>query len=208
MKASTILILFVFSLTARADFLYPNSIELIEKDIEESGLSFVSRKLLRGHLSREQFLKHIEKGEKRYIDVGFKLLDVTDASASEDLKMSFAHALVSNPEYVLTLIKEDGKLNYENMCTLPFWSDWGADAKLSNIIKHEKEILSYVVKLIEVLNNLTAKEYSQYKNKCLVEMKDIKEDKEFKINNLTMRSSSPVKNTGWMLRIKRAAPLT
>jgi len=208
LKTLIFISLLIVSFASEAEFLYPNSIELIENDIEENGLHYVSRKLLHGHRSREKFLSHLKKGEKRYIDVGYKLLDVADGSISEDLRMAFAHSLVNNPKHIVPLIKEKGKLNYTNMCTLPFWSDWSADSSTSDVIKHEKEILSYVTKLIEVLNSLTAKEYSQYKNKCLIEMKDIKEDKEIKINNLTMRSRLPVKNTGWMLRTKRAAPLT
>ena len=128
--------------------------EEINTRIERDGAAKVVQQLTAGNAAKwHQVIDKIDTGESAWLDVAGKLLKVTDAGGTEDLRVSLAVALTHNPEGVLRMTGPD--LALEQVCTVPF------------IEPSKKAVTAHKAKVQAAMKRVTAKELQEKKVACL-----------------------------------------
>jgi hypothetical protein len=102
-------------------------------------------------------LKHIESGEKTWLDVAESLHERTDAGQSEMLSLAVGIALLENPSGALGTTVAG--LPIEGVCGYPDMTDARTDS--------QAKVVAYLDARIQTLAKVTTKKGTEQRNKCV-----------------------------------------
>jgi hypothetical protein len=124
-----------------------------------------------------EYLKHISKGEKEWLETWPTLRKVSDAGASEDLDLQISKVLKSDPTLVFNLIKRRWQASVEqfkitrSVCAAS--AEESQEVAVSGSAKSEAN-QAYIQTRIERINGLRIPGLDDLKKECLAQLKLIK----------------------------------